>query len=73
LITRVQIGDLSGDGTRYGMRIRDDDNQTVLETDSFGRLYLKRFMRVGPDADNDNRDRAKFGVVKNYGLDNGSL
>lgn len=74
LIERIKIGDLSnGSGTRYGMRIKDNDNRTVLETDDFGTLFLKGYMRVGPDATSGTRDRVKFGAVKEYVLYEGIL
>lgn len=72
-ISRVKIGDLSGDGGRYGMRIKDKTDTTVLETDDDGLLYLQGYMRVGPDANNNSRDRVRFGVVKNYEVNNGSI
>lgn len=75
LVQRIKIGDLSnGSGRRYGMSIRNDEDQVVLETDDKGLLFLKGYMRVGPDSTNGDRDRAKIGTIKSYVLDeNGQL
>ena len=67
---RIKIGDLSsGTGNRFGLRILDADQKTVMETDDRGLLYLEKYMRVGPDSTDSTRDRVKFGVVQNYTIE----
>ena len=45
---RIKIGRLEGvNSIDYGIRIRNDKGQTVMETDSNGELWLRNRLRVG--------------------------
>lgn len=49
-VNRVKIGRIDGnkiDGYVYGIRISDNNNQVVMETDSNGELWLRDKLRVG--------------------------
>ena len=49
-VNRVKIGRIGGnktDGYVYGIRISDNENRAVMETDSNGELWLRNRMRVG--------------------------
>ena len=49
--TLIKIGLLSSSGSDnlYGIRIKDEDNNTVMETGSHGRLWLKDALYIGND------------------------
>lgn len=59
-VSKVQIGRLSD--TNYGIRIRDDDGNTVLETVDDGSLWLRKSLSIGSTGTNTN---VKIGVLNN--------
>lgn len=58
-VSKVQIGRLSD--TNYGIRIRDDDGNTVLETDDNGSLWLRKSLSIGAGT----KTNVKIGVLDN--------
>lgn len=58
-ISKVQIGRLSD--TNYGIRIRDDDGNTVLETVDDGSLWLRKSLSIGTGTSTN----VKIGVLDN--------
>ena len=58
-VSKVQIGRLSD--TNYGIRIRDDDGNTVLETVDDGSLWLRKSLSIGAGTNTN----VKIGVLDN--------
>ena len=58
-VSKVQIGRLSD--TNYGIRIRDDDGNTVLETIDNGSLWLRQSLSIGTGTST----KVKIGVLDN--------
>lgn len=58
-VPKVQIGRLSD--TNYGIRIRDDDGNTVLETVDDGSLWLRKSLSIGTGTSTN----VKIGVLDN--------
>lgn len=58
-VSKVQIGRLSD--TNYGIRIRDDDGNTVLETVDDGSLWLRKSLSIGTGTNTN----VKIGVLDN--------
>lgn len=58
-VSKVQIGRLSD--TNYGIRIRDDDGNAVLETVDDGSLWLRKSLSIGTGTNTN----VKIGVLNN--------
>lgn len=51
---------------KYGLMIRNDRNEPVMETDDDGQLWLRQKMRIGKKYDDESEDKVVIGFVKGY-------
>ena len=51
---------------KYGLMIRNDLNEPVMETDDDGQLWLRQKMRIGKKYDKESEDKVVIGFVKGY-------
>ena len=51
---------------KYGLMIRNDLNEPVMETDDDGQLWLRQKMRIGKKYDDESEDKVVIGFVKGY-------
>jgi hypothetical protein len=65
---RIKIGRLDGgENARYGIRIKDNGDNVVMETDDEGKLWLKNELSVETSLTGKKVSIGKFGVKGKHG------